>query len=98
MFRNLNSQILPTVPLFNPINFVPLHFIIKNMIEIGKYNTLTILRDTKVGLFLGDEEKDPEGIHDLLLPNKYVPHDFRIGDELTVFVYLDHEERPVATT
>ncbi|RYZ28667.1 MAG: GntR family transcriptional regulator, partial [Chitinophagaceae bacterium] len=29
------------------------------MIEIGKYNTLTILRDTKVGLFLGNEEKDP---------------------------------------
>ncbi|MDR6968471.1 putative RNA-binding protein (virulence factor B family) [Flavobacterium arsenatis] len=68
------------------------------MIEIGKYNTLTILRDTKVGLFLGNEEKDPEGIHDILLPNKYVPQDFRIGDELTVFVYLDHEERPVATT
>lgn len=68
------------------------------MIEIGKYNTLTILRDTKVGLFLGDEEKDPEGIHDILLPNKYVPNKFEIGDELTVFVYLDHEERPVATT
>ncbi len=68
------------------------------MIEIGKYNTLTILRDTKVGLFLGNESKDPEGIHDILLPNKYVPNQFEIGDELTVFVYLDHEERPVATT
>ena len=68
------------------------------MIEIGKYNTLTILRDTKVGLFLGNESKDPEGIHDILLPNKYVPEHFEIGDELTVFVYLDHEERPVATT
>lgn len=68
------------------------------MIEIGKYNTLTILRDTKVGLFLGNESKDPEGIHDILLPNKYVLEHFEIGDELTVFVYLDHEERPVATT
>jgi predicted RNA-binding protein (virulence factor B family) len=68
------------------------------MIEIGKYNTLTILRDTKVGLFLGNESEDPEGIHDILLPNKYVPNQFEIGDELTVFVYLDHEERPVATT
>ena len=68
------------------------------MIEIGKYNTLTILRDTKVGLFLGNETTDPEGIHDILLPNKYVPNQFEIGDELTVFVYLDHEERPVATT
>lgn len=68
------------------------------MIEIGKYNTLTILRDTKVGLFLGNATKDPEGIHDILLPNKYVPKVFEIGEELTVFVYLDHEERPVATT
>ena len=69
-----------------------------NMIEIGKYNTLTILRDTKVGLFLGNPEKDPEGIHDILLPNKYVPNEFEIGEELVVFVYLDHEQRPVATT
>ena len=68
------------------------------MIAIGKYNTLNILRDTKVGLFLGNETTDPEGIHDILLPNKYVPNKFEIGDELTVFVYLDHEERPVATT
>ena len=68
------------------------------MIEIGKYNTLTILRDTKVGLFLGNPQEDPEGINDILLPNKYVPNNFEIGDELTVFVYLDHEERPVATT
>lgn len=68
------------------------------MIEIGKYNTLQILRDTKVGLFLGNPETDPEGVHDILLPNKYVPREFEIGDEMTVFVYLDHEERPVATT
>jgi uncharacterized protein len=60
--------------------------------QIGEYNTLEILRDTKVGLFLGD------GTNDVLLPNKYVPKEFQIGDSLTVFVYLDHEERPVATT
>jgi len=64
------------------------------MIEIGKYNTLTILRDTKVGLFLGNGNE----AEDILLPNKYVPEQFEIGDEMTVFVYLDHEERPVATT
>lgn len=67
------------------------------MLKIGKYNSLTILRDTKVGLFLGNPEKDPEGIHDVLLPNKYVPNEFEIGEELIVFVYLDHEQRPVAT-
>ncbi|WP_264521689.1 S1 RNA-binding domain-containing protein [Flavobacterium sp. N1994] len=60
--------------------------------EIGHYNTLTIARETKVGLFLTD------GTADVLLPLKYVPKEYSIGDELIVFVYLDHEERPVATT
>jgi predicted RNA-binding protein (virulence factor B family) len=62
------------------------------MIELGKYNTLKIARDTQVGLYLTD------GKEDVLLPNKYVPREFEIDDELTVFVYLDQEERPVATT
>jgi uncharacterized protein len=68
------------------------------MIEIGKYNRLTILRDTKVGLFLGTANADLTGNEGILLPNKYVPKRFEIGEELSVFVYLDHEERPVATT
>lgn len=68
------------------------------MIAIGAYNELTILRNTKVGLFLGNPDEDPEGKHDVLLPVKYVPQSFEIGDRLRVFVYLDHEERPVATT
>lgn len=62
------------------------------MIEIGKYNTLTINRQTKVGLFLSDGEND------VLLPNKYIPETFEINQEINVFVYLDHEERPIATT
>ncbi|MBQ0116823.1 MAG: GntR family transcriptional regulator [Flavobacterium sp.] len=62
------------------------------MIEIGKYNTLTIARSTNVGLFLTD------GTSDVLLPTKYVPTNFEIDAEIEVFVYLDHEERPVATT
>jgi predicted RNA-binding protein (virulence factor B family) len=64
------------------------------MIQIGKYNTLTILRDTKVGLFLGNGNE----AEDILLPNKYVPDEFQFGEEISVFVYLDHEQRPVATT
>lgn len=65
------------------------------MLQLGQFNTLKILRDTQVGLFLGDGVNEE---HDVLLPNKYVPKEFSIGDEITVFVYLDHEERPVATT
>lgn len=63
------------------------------MIQIGIDNTLEILRATKVGLFLGSEQGE-----EILLPNKYVPKTFEIGQKVTVFVYLDHEERPVATT
>lgn len=62
------------------------------MIEIGKYNTLRILRETTVGLFLGDEDGE-----DVLLPNKYVPETYAIDDMITVFVYLDYDERKVAT-
>ena len=62
------------------------------MLQIGVYHTLKIDRETKVVLFLTN------GKDDVLLPNKYVPNDFTIGEDLTVFVYLDHEERPVATT
>jgi hypothetical protein len=60
--------------------------------KIGQYNSLKIDRDTQVGLFLTD------GKDDVLLPNKYVPKVFEIGEEIIVFVYLDHEQRPVATT
>ncbi|MCA0152871.1 CvfB family protein [Winogradskyella vincentii] len=63
------------------------------MMQLGEYNTLEILRDTDPGLFLGDEEGN-----EVLLPNRYVPEEFNIGDKIEVFVYLDNEERPVATT
>lgn len=63
------------------------------MIELGKFNTLKILRDTDPGLFLGDDEDN-----EVLLPNRYVPADFKIDDYLDVFIYLDNEERLVAVT
>lgn len=63
------------------------------MIHLGQLNTLEILRETPPGLFLGDEEGN-----EILLPNKYVPTSFEIGDKLSVFAYLDSHERPVTTT
>ncbi|MFW5760966.1 MAG: S1 RNA-binding domain-containing protein [Cyclobacteriaceae bacterium] len=61
------------------------------MIRIGTFNELTILRTSDHGLYLGSDEED------VLLPNKYCPQDYELGDKLNVFVYLDHQERPVAT-
>lgn len=63
------------------------------MIHIGEYNTLKVLRFTSVGAYLGDAEDN-----DILLPNKYLVHDLDLDDEVTVFVYNDSEDRPVATT
>ena len=62
------------------------------MIKLGEFNTLEILRSTSVGLFLGDDEGN-----DILLPIKYMPETYEIGDKLNVFCYLDYEERPIAT-
>ncbi len=60
--------------------------------KLGEYNTLQIARTTNVGLFLTD------GNQDVLLPKKYVPKNYEVNEEITVFLYLDHEERLVATT
>jgi len=63
------------------------------MIQLGQINTLEIFRETDHGIYLVDEEND-----EVLLPNRYVPKTFKIWDKLDVFVHLDNEERPVATT
>ncbi len=63
------------------------------MLNLGEYHNLIIDRDTPPGLFLKNEDGD-----EVLLPNKYKPETFEIGDDIRVFVYLDHDERPVATT
>ena len=62
-------------------------------IELGKYNTLEVVKEVDFGMYLdGGEEGE------ILLPSRYVPQDCKVGDELNVFIYLDNEERLVATT
>jgi predicted RNA-binding protein (virulence factor B family) len=63
------------------------------MIHLGQINTLEILRESEHGVYLIDNEDNQ-----VLLPNRYVPDTFKIYDKLEVFVYLDNEERPVAST
>ena len=63
------------------------------MIDIGVYHNLKIERSLPQGVYLINDDGD-----EVLLPKKYVPQDFKIGDEIEVFVYLDHQERIVATT
>lgn len=62
------------------------------MIEVGNYNRLTVQRIKDAGAYLDDGK---EGI---LLPRRFVPRGTKAGDELTVFIYHDSEDRLIATT
>ena len=56
-------------------------------------NTMKVVKEVDFGMYLdgGDEGE-------ILLPSRYVPEGCKPGDTLDVFVYLDQDERPVATT
>ena len=62
-------------------------------LSLGKMNHMKVVRKADFGLYL---DGGPTG--DVLLPNRYVPKGTRIGDEIDVFIYLDQDERPIATT
>lgn len=63
------------------------------MVSVGKFNQLKIVKRTIYGLFL-----DGDDLGEILLPKRFVPDDFTIGESLNVFVYFDSEDRVVATT
>ncbi|MEY5026421.1 MAG: hypothetical protein RLZZ244_1949 [Verrucomicrobiota bacterium] len=63
------------------------------MVEIGRRNTLMVLKTAPQGLYLKGEE-----LGEILIPNRYVPEGIEPGDTLDVFVYRDSEDRLVATT
>lgn len=62
------------------------------MADLGLYNTLKVQELAPHGAYLDDEDGGQ-----ILLPTRQVPEDTRIGDELNVFVYLDSEDRWIAT-
>ncbi|MCM1180215.1 MAG: S1-like domain-containing RNA-binding protein [Clostridium sp.] len=64
------------------------------MIEIGKWQTLKMVRSKEFGVYLAEKEGDKDAV---LLPKKQVPEGFQAGDEIEVFVYLDSSDRPIAT-
>ncbi len=62
-------------------------------VELGRMNRLEVVREVDFGMYL-----DGGDTGDILLPARYVPSGCRPGDVLDVFLYLDSEERIVATT
>jgi len=63
------------------------------MTEIGKINTLSVVRETANGLYL-----DAEELGEILMPTKFVTPEVKEEGKATVFVYTDSEDRLVATT
>jgi len=63
------------------------------MIETGRFNQLEIAEITDVGLFLVAGEG-----RTLFLPIEQVDRTYRPGDTLAVFVFVDADGNPVATT
>jgi len=63
------------------------------MAEIGKLNTLRVVKEVDFGLYLDGGEHG-----EILLPKRYVPENAKPEDILEVFIYLDSEDRIIATT
>ncbi len=62
------------------------------MIEIGKKQTLQVVKKVAFGIYLGDDKEH------VLLPVKQVPKGTGIGDAIEVFIYRDSADRLIATT
>ena len=63
------------------------------MIKLGDYNRLKIIKEVDFGMYLDGGEAG-----EILLPTRYVPRHVAVGEELDVFLYLDQDERLIATT
>ena len=63
------------------------------MIKLGDWNELRVTRFSDHGAYL-----DGGSVGEILMPNAYVERGVRVNDTVTVFVYLDQEERLVGTT
>lgn len=62
-------------------------------IELGKFNRLEVIKEVDFGVYLDGGDSG-----EILLPTRYVPDNCRVGDMVDVFLYLDNEERLIATT
>lgn len=70
------------------------------MIKIGKRQKMIVDRFTSVGAYLTEVEKEGEELEDIsiLLPsNELEERELQEGDEVEVLIYMDSEDRPVAT-
>lgn len=62
------------------------------MAQIGKFNSMEVVSLTDFGVYL-----DGENLDTILLPKKQCPEQVAVGDFINAFVYLDSEDRLIAT-
>ena len=67
------------------------------MIQLGKKQTLEVIKTTEFGVYLYDPSDEAKKDETILLPKSQVPEHTKIGDKIEVFVYKDSEDRPIAT-
>jgi len=63
------------------------------MAQIGKINLLEVLKELDFGIYL-----DGGDLGEILMPKRYVPEGTMLGDFIEAFIYLDSEDRLIATT
>ncbi|MDR0517143.1 MAG: hypothetical protein LBH25_08885 [Fibromonadaceae bacterium] len=61
---------------------------------LGNYNDCTVLEELPQGFYV----ETSDGKDRVLLPKSKVPKNLKPGDEINLFIYLDNEARPIATT
>lgn len=66
------------------------------MLEVGKQNTMRVIKRLPFGAILIHD--DDESAEEVLIPKRYEPENCQINDIFDVFVYLDSEDRIIATT
>ena len=63
--------------------------------KLGEYQKLKVIKKVEFGVYLAEHEGDETRV---LLPQKQVPADAKLGDEIEVFLYKDSKDRIIATT
>jgi uncharacterized protein len=73
-------------------NFILNFYSKEEMIEIGKMNTLTVVRETSVGIFLAASNRE-----EAFLPASHNKLSYKLADKANVFIYTDSDGKPLAS-
>lgn len=74
--------------------WAPFIFMRITMLELGRKQKLTVINSAKQGVYLAENKESKDKV---LLPTKQCDDNLSVGDEIEVFLYLDSEDRIIAT-